>query len=385
MPRLLYVGQNPGLGTGSPIIILRHLERLAAHGWEIRILADYGGDYEVCREHGWSIHRLCHRRWWWPPYRPNGPGLLWMRLRLLAMEAAAAVGPAPDVILSHLASYEDFTARLAAQVAHVTGAPLHFIVHDDAAAFPDAAGRERVLRRAHGRILRAATTSWFATPELADCYPTLPSRRVLLPIPQGWAEPAAWRPAFAQTPRVYYAGYVWPQQLAMLGRIARVLRAEDVQLVVMTKKTPELEALCETEPLQWRAPFRTNREALAHLASDAAGLLVSYAETVDAMPWVATSFPSKLIEYSHLGLPIAVVAPPDSAVTNWAHRAHFPSAFLPQDAAALATWARELREPQTWERHASASLQLARTAFSPDEIHRQLEDSLLPLSRRRAA
>ena len=81
--------------------------------------------------------------------------------------------------------------------------------------------------------------------------------------------------------------------------------------------------------MRWQAPFATNHEALAHLAADAAAVLVSYADAVADMPWSATSFPSKFVEYCHLGLPVAVVAPAGAAISRWAHRVRFPHAFDP--------------------------------------------------------
>jgi len=385
MPTVLYIGQNPATGTGSPVIVLRHLRRFAADGWAVAVVAEYGGDYRECQSEGWSVHRLCHRRWWWPPYRQHHSSLRWLRLRLLAHQTAA-VRPAPDFILSYLAAHSDFSAQLAAHVAQITGVPLHMLVHDDATAFPFARGREAELHRLHKNILRSADTCWFVSPELADCYPsTAPRRRILYPIPEGWAQPASWREEYSRRARLFYAGRIWPEQLPLLARVAEVARGCDGELVLMTEQSVALRAFCETERVTWRAPFSGNREALAHLAAEASGVLVSYADTVGAMPWCATSFPSKLVEYCHLGIPIAITAPADSAVARWAQRLRFPYFFEPTDVASLRDWFTGLRQRHLWEQRAALSLHLAHTEFDPAHIQAELANAITPGTECRAA
>ncbi len=385
MSSLLYIGQNPTVGTGSPIIVLRHLQRFAADGWKISVLGEYGGNYDLCRQAGWNVVHLCHRKWWWPPYRQRSNSLRWLRLRLLALDAASAL-PRPDVVLSYLAAHSDFSTQLAAHVSQVTGAPLHVLVHDDATAFPYARGHESALRRLHESILATADTCWFVSPELADCFPaTAPRRRILYPIPEGWDRPAQWRDDFSRSPEIYYAGHVWNEQLPVLARIGRTARRSGARLVIMARESIALRALCDTEPIHYRAPFPTNREALAHLATTAAGVIVSYADKISSMPWSATSFPSKLVEYCHLGLPIAIVAPPDSAVARWATRVRFASCFSPSDTEALDRWCQQLRDPAAWQELANVSLQLARTEFDPENIQAQLAGAFLDGTERRAA
>lgn len=385
MASILYIGQNPGAGTGSPVIVLRHLRRFAQEGWRVSVLADYGGNYSAVEAAGWTLHRLCHRRWWWPPYRDRSPGLRWMRLRLLAGEVANAT-PKPDVILGYLAAHTDFSADLATHVARSMEVPLHMLVHDDATAFPDARGRQHAIRRYHNSILTAANVSWFVSPELADCFAIPPNRRrVLLPIPEGWSQPAKWQPSYATKPKLYYAGHVWPEQLPLMAKLARSARNAGYEFVVLSRPSAALRSLAATEPLQLQAPFPTNEEALAHLASHASALLVSYAESVAAMPWCATSFPSKLVEYSHLGIPTAVVAPKESSVARWAARVEYPFSYAPSELARFESWLTWLRGRSLWEDAAGVSLRLARTEFDPSRIHAQLANAILPGTESRAA
>ncbi|HEX2099269.1 MAG TPA: hypothetical protein VHF69_01325, partial [Candidatus Synoicihabitans sp.] len=106
MPTLTYIGQAPADGTGSPVIVLRHLQRLAAGGWQIRVVAERGQDTSACERAGWNVSDLPLRRRWWPPYRPNQPLLRRIRMWLLARECLRldAHHP-PDAILGYLAAH----------------------------------------------------------------------------------------------------------------------------------------------------------------------------------------------------------------------------------------------------------------------------------------
>lgn len=378
MPRLLYIGQTPKEGTGSPVIILRHLLRLAEHGWTISVIGDDALDTSACVRQGWNVAQLPLRRWWWPPFRPQHSLLRSFRTWLLGRECRRLAGePRPDAVLSYLAAHADFLPEVAAHFARQTGCPLTLLVHDDACAFTQSMAEKESLRKRHAWILRQAHRCWFVSPELAQAY-DLPEkeRRVLWPIPEGGLSSApAPAPSSAQ-PRVYYAGFVWPPQYPLLAKIARCFQDVGVRLVLLTRESPELLSFLKSEPADWIKPFPTNREALAHLAAQADGLLISYTESTAEMPWIATSFPSKLIEYSHLGLPCAIVAPTDSSVGRWAERTAFPSFFPSDRLLQLGSWAKSLRNPLHREEITRPLRKLSENEFDPASLHQQLEDAL---------
>jgi len=176
---------------------------------------------------------------------------------------------------------------------------------------------------------------------------------------------------------VYYAGALWPEQLSLLRKIAQALQAAGAQLVILSKETPELQELLASEPIEWVPPFPSNKEALEHLVTHAQALVVSYSETTSDMPWVATSFPSKFVEFSHLGLPCAIVAPRGSAIALWAEREGYPDLFFPDQLDAFGQWASFLSDEKSWNAFARSMGRHAQEAFHPETIHRQLEDALV--------
>ncbi|AHF92580.1 glycosyl transferase family 2 [Opitutaceae bacterium TAV5] len=379
VPRLLYIGQVPAEGTGSPVIVLRHLQRLSAAGWKITVVAEEGQETGTCRSAGWTVAHLPHRRAWWPPFRRDIALSRRVRTSLLGRECRRlTAGSPPDAVLGYLAAHSDFSAEIAARFARQSGVPLSLLIHDDAAAFaPDSAGKTR-LRRRHAWILKQARRCWFVSPELAAAYDVPDTaRRILPPIPEGRAETAVWQARRAK-PRVVYAGHIWAPQFPLLGKIARVLDSAGARLTLLSRATDDLATFLATGvPADHLAPFPSNREALDYLVENADGILVSYTETVAEMPWIGTSFPSKLVEYTHLGLPCAIVAPAESSVGRWAARTAWSEFYLPDELGRVGEWAWELRQEPVWRQRREASLALARGEFSPEKIQASFAAGLL--------
>ena len=376
MPSLLYIGQNPAQGTGSPVVILRHLRRFSSDGWEIRIVGDYGGDYSAFASFDWKVIPLISRRRWWPPYEDGIRLSRWVRIRLLAREIVNAQETAPDVVLSYLASHTDFASAIAGHYARISGRPLHVLVHDDAACFSISEGRNGTLRRSQSATLVAAVAVWFVSEELASSYPSvkLTKRRVLLPLPEARSGAAQWHRGRA-TLRVYYSGHVWPEQVSLLEKCALAIASIGGNLVVIANRNSQLQDAASRAPIELKPLFPTNDEALEHLRQNATASIVSYSEDVSVMPWSRTSFPSKLLEYANIGLPLALVAPVETAAQKWSRRIGFAPTFQPNELSNMCLWLGQLRNREAWRTASKASLSIIRGSADPDCIHAELDSA----------
>jgi len=379
---VLYFGHVPLEGAGSAIIVLRHLRRFAADGWGVRIVADWGQDHSVCRDAGWPTFELSHRQPWWPPFNANLPVSRRFRAWLWAGETRAWLrGSKVDGVLTYLSAFSDTLSIAAVGYARRYGLPLVTLVHDDVRCFA-ATGAE--AERAHRRrewIVRHSTKAWFASPELAACY-RLPAGMagVLPPIPEGSsaaADPSVW--AIGQEgmgPLLVYAGNYWPPQLPTFAHIAAAARQGGGRFLAVLKENVEHVSYLRAHGVDWLPPWRLNTEALNYYRTHAAALVVSYGPTSAEMPWTRTSFPSKLIEYCHLGLPIVIVSAQDTAVARWARARNFPDVFAPDDAGGLAAYVSRLHDPGFRRERSALALTFARAEFDPIGIHNRLEASL---------
>jgi hypothetical protein len=82
-------------------------------------------------------------------------------------------------------------------------------------------------------------------------------------------------------------------------------------------------------------------------------------------------FPSRLIEFSHLGAPILIAAPPDNPAANWARRLGWPLRLERPDWDELDRLVGQLADRPAWERLSAQMQALAAAACDPEKIHRQ--------------
>ena len=273
-------------------------------------------------------------------------------------------------------------STVAAHAARALGRPLAVVLHDQPELWEStpAAERDAVHRRAE-RVLASAEGIYPVTHALAAVYGADMAARAetLLPIPAGGAAEATWRDDY-ERPHLVLSGSLHPFQRPALAALARALDTVGGRLTAMTHHDLEPFAdLAEAHPnLTLRPACATAADALDFCASEASAILVSYA--FDEQPWAATSFPSKLVEFVHLGLPVLILAPPDAAVSAWARAFGWTSHVETLDADVLAAEVAALATPDGWARRAADSRRAALGPFDPATIHAGFEQSLLRLT-----
>lgn len=379
---LLYFGHLPMEGAGSAIIVLRHLRRLKAEGWNIRIIGDWGQDESICREEGWEVCYLPHRRPWWPPYMSRHDLSARVRHWLWAGESGRLHGVSkPDAVLTYLSAFSDTLSQVAAAYSTRFRVPLTTLIHDDCRAFMRDGGSAASRWMRYRWIMSASAQNWFVSPELADAYGFQDVRQssVLAPLCEGWAtQPPEEPPKGA--PLLVYAGNVRDPQVPVLERMSHELDQMDASLLVLADSTPALASALERSPLSWQAPFPTNREALDWLQLHATALVVAYADRSADQPWVKSSFPSKFVEYLHLGIPVLLVVPDDSAVACWARRHGWEDCITPVDRIGLRGFMDSIADSEVWRAKGRRSLEMGRKHFDPINIHGRFSSALAPAS-----
>ena len=197
-----------------------------------------------------------------------------------------------------------------------------------------------------------------------------------MPMPEGSATRAQWKEDFARKPLIVYAGYSYPVQIPLFRKLGHAIDAAGGRLLILSRRTPEIDELCRTEPVDCHDLFPTNREALDFISSNAAAFLVSYSETIQEMPWTATSFPSKFVEFSHTGLPTLIVAPETSSIGVWARKRNYPDYFTADQLDSVRGFVESLKNEAAWNKKSVLVTHFAQTEFNPDVIETGLESKL---------
>ncbi|MFA5008204.1 MAG: hypothetical protein WC546_03175 [Candidatus Omnitrophota bacterium] len=372
---IVYFGQTPSQGTGSPINILRHLLRLTHEGWKVSVIAEWGQDYSECEKYGWPVFLLPHRKTWWPPYYPNNILSRGIRMRLWANECRNFLhSNNPSAILTYLSCYSELPAEVAANYSILAKIPMTAIIYDYAPAFKKISLRQKeLLAKRYRWIMHKAHQNWFVSEQLAKMYGFPASESlVLMPMPEGYSQKAAWRQEFAQRPLIVYAGYSYNAQIPLLRDIGRRINEAGGRLLLVTGENPEIIKLCKEEPIDFKPYFHTNKEALDFIYANAAAFLSAQCYNLEDMPWLKSSFPSKVVEFSHTGIPFLFVSPKESASYLWNEKQKLPYNLLPENLNRINDFVNALKSPSTWQDLAKPMCSLAASLFNPDTIQRRL-------------
>ena len=226
----------------------------------------------------------------------------------------------PQAVLTVAHGYTWLTA---ARYAERAGLPLHLIVHDD---WPRVAPARRMVERhfagsiARRRRVCACRHSWPRSTSAA----TAPSGTVLLPAraPDARAfDGVATRlhgahggPVFAFAGTINSSGYV-----RLLQQLAEQLARHGGTLLIFGPLTPAQAAGAGlTAPNIRLAGLLPSGELLERLRADADVLFVPMSFAAEDRSNMRMSFPSKLTDYTAVGLPLLICGPADCSAVRWA-------------------------------------------------------------------
>lgn len=203
--------------------------------------------------------------------------------------------------------------------------------------------------------------------------------RPLAAVPeQGVTPVGGWNPQYRSRPVIAHAGAFHPYHVGYLAAVASAAASLGGSLLVLTPDSnPALAQLRATGVgFRHQCSFGTSAEALRFLASEASALTIMYPLDPSAYAHPPLGFPSRLIEFSHLGLPIILAAPPGNPLVNWARRNNWPLVLEQADWNALNAIVERLSQEGEWRSLSARMLAIAADVCSPSKIHRQFLDEL---------
>ncbi|MEG4484122.1 hypothetical protein [Microcoleus sp. D2_18a_B4] len=375
---LFSYGCPPKQGFGSPIIVNRHLRRLSSN-WEISIVAPQQSFTGINFPDFWQPIPLPMRRWWWLPYCPQISKLLEIRFWYWQLECERVLlQKRPTAIVTVL---YDIYSIFAAYLAKTWQVPLSVIIHDQEEVRAKSEVEHHLIRKNWKSVLNQATKIWSVSQELGDLYKVNNPDKIstLIPIPEGSNQSfATWKDKFTASPVVAYAGNIYPSQISYIYSIASTLqKINGTFLLVTPKNRPGVVELLNAFPnIEYQEPFPRNADVISFLKNQASCILVLYPFNLSEFPWGATSFPSKLVEFSHLGLPVLILAPPDTALGSWATKHNWYSYLSRMDEEKLFQIINQLIEKEKWIQMAHQSQIVAKSEFNPNLIQAQFESEI---------
>jgi hypothetical protein len=374
---LVYVGTHiPQQGYGAWVIVYRHLARLA-HS-KISVVHTQPRPHPPdATQAAWQYIARPQARFWNRSVWDASPHAYALRARFAVAHYAARLGR-PNAILNVFGVNSIEACALARQFR----IPLLLFLHDRWQVWTKPLMERQWMRQGHAvQILRDAARIWTVTPELATAYRLDDARvRVLRPIPEaGVNHFVEWRDAFRR-PVLAFAGFVHDHHLEHFARLARALQCVDGRMLIMTDRAEKIRTHPDMpDNVDFYPPTKRNAQALEFVREHASAFVVPWSFGADLQQryWDSTNFPSKLVEFAQLGLPLLLLAPHCVAVSNWAQArvwlGHCPE---PSDAN-LQTLVAQVAERAHWEQMAQQTRTAALDEFNPAHIHAQFERELL--------
>ena len=367
---LLYVSDVvPGPGYGGCIIVDRHLRHLAAEGWTLTVVSPFG---QTAAPGPWREIRLPARRWLWPPFRPAQTMLAAFRARMWRRELARADVLRADAIVTVCWGSMSWLAAALATAWHT---PLVAIVHD---WWGEKGTNEDALIGRHACVVAKKV---FAVSAEMQAVLTIECARdidVLYPIPASRTLPfAVWRNQFS-APALAHVGSLHPYHEEFLATVATRLAALGGRLLLLCPRdNPIADALSRrcTNVVRQDA-FPDNADAVRWTAAHASALVVMYRHGLDATGRPPTGFPSRLVEFAQLGLPVLLAAPAANPIRTWADRHNWTAQLDPDDGDTVDRLLAALTRPADWKRLAAETRAAAESDFDPLRLHAQFSTTL---------
>jgi hypothetical protein len=250
------------------------------------------------------------------------PPIFWLTTMLEYLHAYAVVRSVarsyrPELIVTLCMDYHWYVAH---KLARALGLPLILILHDRWENNTEAPLRKR-LRPRFAEVFARAEHRFCISPTMARLYREGLGigSDVLYPIaavdrPLG----AASRPARDLRKLVFF-GNLW-QYLPAFGHLARVLRACGIELVIFCNRPASFfreHGLTESN-LVFKGFVAEHERILAWCSEHADVLYLPLSFAQERAEEVLYSFPSKLADYTALGLPLLIHAPARSSLVEFA-------------------------------------------------------------------
>jgi len=374
---LCVFGSPPRQGLTGPVILDRHLKRLPSK-YEISIVAPEQSFDGLTFPDEWRLIPIPMRRWWWIPYRYQVPKLQEVRFWYWRQECEKVLKVSrPTIILTIL---HDTYSVFSAYLSKIWQIPLIVILHDQMELVDKSDKFADYVKKNWKYVLDQATVILPVSFELSISYQIneINKIKLLLPIPEGNRNTfVEWEEQFKLSPITAYAGNIYSAQIPDFRKVAKSLSKVNGRLLLIVPMSIEVKGLLSDCPnVDYHEPFKNNADVIEYLSQYASSILVNYPLDINTMPWISTSFPSKLVEFCHLGLPILIIAPTTTSLGKWSLEHNWLSYLSNMDDDKLLLTLSNMTEKQKWLQMASQSITVAQSEFNPEYIQAQFESAI---------
>jgi glycosyltransferase involved in cell wall biosynthesis len=357
------------------VIIYRHLKRLKEHGHTVLVINNNPLLYPSQQNGEFEVINL-DKKWWFPPLRKKTPLLTNLRTQLYfsAVLQRTCFKPGEDIILGLLGETSNL---LILKIYENFGLPYYLFYHDD--TLFNRYARHNILSKSHIRkILTGAARIFAVSASLVNLLHAKEFRQtcLLYPIPEGYkGEIRKWDNVNQAHLHFCASGMIEHIHFPILKKAGNAIRQiNGVLNCIGNFDKATADQLGESIEIVPR--FDTLKQLFRYITSAIDVLVIFYSFDPAHEPRMLSSFPSKLLEYCHLGLPILIIAPPESTLGEWALEKKWHSYLDTDDTENILSAVKKFKDQNFWLKCQQQSLETAGNKFDPERIHRQFISQL---------
>lgn len=317
--RIYFISETAPVNThASSVVFYRHLQQLTAEGHYVIWVTDrnsYLANRDKVKQ--WECIVLPNRKWYLPPYRGRGLAQYYRFEYYYRSYLQNVISDGPAILLTHISG--QFLAPFSAYVHKRTQIPLISFFHDDILEINFNRNRRPLVKNTK-KVLEASTSVLTVSAEFKNNWPLYSSKfKLLYPLPEVY-RPSRYLMTKEEKPTftIAYAGAIYDEILPCFERLLYYLKDTNQRLLIIgdLEKTESLSNRFP-ENLVCRGLFDQPEEAFDFLIRNSEAMIIPYPAEIKLMPWTATCFPSKFLQYCQLMLPTIIIAPVMSAIGKW--------------------------------------------------------------------
>ncbi len=313
---IYFISETAPINThASSVVFYRHLQKLTQDGYHVVWITDantYQANIEKAKQ--WDVIVLPNRRWHLPPYRGKGLAQYYRFNYYYRKYLKPVIKAGPAILLTHISG--QFLAPFAAFIKNKTQIPLISFFHDDILELNFHRNTKLLIKNTE-KILEASSVVLTVSDAYKKNWPKYVSKfRLHYPLPEAYHKHIETQKETTFT--LAYSGAIYDEIIPCFEQLLQYLKSTKYRLLIIgdLEKTKPLSKLFP-ETLTCLELFDTPNQALDFLVKNCDAMVIPYPTEINLMPWIATCYPSKFLQYCQLNLPTIIIAPIASAIGKW--------------------------------------------------------------------
>ena len=363
---------------GGSVVVFRHLKRLKDAGYQIMIIyisssPAFNKPFPV------EFDCIClNKKNWYPPLRRRTPLLTNVRIyfTLNSLLSQVKFSSEHDILLGVLGEVSNL---LTLSIKNLFKVPYYLFYHDDT-IFNRYALQSLLTTKHVNNILKNADYIFPVSDSLTSLLKAkgINNAETLYPIPEGYNGPFKAHNNYSLKHLQFcYAGMIMMHvHFDILDNISQAIYQFDGSLYCFTGPLDEFQPKYP-ENIIIRDLLPTINQLQSFIINNIDVVIVFYSFDLHHEPRMASSFPSKFVEYAQLGIPILLIAPAKSSLGMWASKNNWLSYVNSDDPDIIAGTVMKFKNEEYWKKCQQQVLEHINNEFNPDLIHYNFTEKIL--------